>query len=87
MYRHGSMKKQPLALRIDADLLNEARRCAAGENRTLTNFIETLLKAHIADGLSLTAGSPPHRASNTTASGILPPRERRVSEARRHTPR
>jgi hypothetical protein len=42
--------KQPIALRIEADLLKEARRCASEENRTLTNFIETVLKARIAGG-------------------------------------
>jgi hypothetical protein len=42
--------KQPIALRIEADLLMEVRRCAAEENRTLTNFIETVLKARVAAG-------------------------------------
>lgn len=37
--------KQPLALRIQSDLLAAVRRCAAEENRTVTNFIETALKA------------------------------------------
>lgn len=40
--------KQPLALRIEPDLLEAVRRCAADENRSLTNFIETVLKARIA---------------------------------------
>lgn len=39
--------KQAIALRIDPDLLANARRCAAEENRTLTNFIETVLKARV----------------------------------------
>ena len=42
--------KQPIALRIEVDLLKEVRRCASEENRTLTNFIETVLKARIAAG-------------------------------------
>ena len=42
--------KQPIALRIEPDLLKEVRRCASEENRTLTNFIETVLKARVAAG-------------------------------------
>ncbi|MFC7478273.1 hypothetical protein ACFQS7_28300 [Dankookia sp. GCM10030260] len=42
--------KQPIALRIEADLLAEVRRCASEENRTLTNFIETVLKTRVAAG-------------------------------------
>jgi hypothetical protein len=42
--------KQPIALRLEVDLLKEVRRCASEENRTLTNFIETVLKARIAAG-------------------------------------
>ncbi|MCB4825580.1 hypothetical protein [Roseicella aerolata] len=42
--------KQPIALRLEVDLLKEMRRCASEENRTLTNFIETVLKARIAAG-------------------------------------
>ena len=50
--------KQPIALRIEVDLLNEVRRCAAEENRTLTNFIETALKARIAAGPRSLTRSP-----------------------------
>ena len=42
--------KEPIALRIEADLLKEVRRCASEENRTLTNFIETVLKTRVATG-------------------------------------
>lgn len=35
--------KTPITVRIDTDLLLQARRCASSENRTLTNFIETVL--------------------------------------------
>lgn len=38
-----------ITVRVDADLLTEARRCARLENRTLTNFIETLLQRRIAE--------------------------------------
>jgi hypothetical protein len=39
--------KQQIALRIEADLLQKVRRCAADENRTMTNFIETVLKRQV----------------------------------------
>jgi hypothetical protein len=39
--------KHPVTLRIDPELLAASRRCAAVENRTLTNFVETVLKQHI----------------------------------------
>jgi hypothetical protein len=42
--------KQSIALRIEIDLLKEVRRCASEENRTLTNFIETVLKTRVAAG-------------------------------------
>ena len=38
-----------ITVRVDAALLIEARRCARSENRTLTNFIETLLQRRIAE--------------------------------------
>jgi hypothetical protein len=39
--------RQAVTFRLNADLLSEARRCAAQENRTLTNFMETLLKRYL----------------------------------------
>ena len=39
--------KTAITVRVDAALLSEARRCARLENRTLTNFIETLLQRRI----------------------------------------
>jgi hypothetical protein len=41
--------KQAVTFRIDPDLLAAARQCASRENRTLTNFVETVLKQHIVD--------------------------------------
>jgi hypothetical protein len=40
--------KRAVTFRLDPDLLMAARNCAKEENRTLTNFIETLLKQRIA---------------------------------------
>ncbi len=39
----NAMKKL-VTFRLDPDLLEEARRSAQAENRTLTNFVETVLK-------------------------------------------
>jgi hypothetical protein len=40
--------KHAVTLRLDLELLKAVRRCASQENRTLTNFVETVLKEHIA---------------------------------------
>ena len=39
--------KTPITIRVEAGLLAAARRCAAEENRTLTNFIETVLRRRV----------------------------------------
>jgi len=36
--------KQPITIRLDPELLANARMLAKEENRTLTNFLETALK-------------------------------------------
>ena len=41
--------KKAITVRVDATLLIEARRCARLENRTLTNFIETLLQRRVVE--------------------------------------
>ena len=41
--------KKPVTVRVDADLLDAARACAAREHRTLTNFIEMSLRGRIGD--------------------------------------
>jgi hypothetical protein len=48
--------KQSIAIRIEANLLKEVRQCASAENRTLTNFIETVLKIRVAAELRSMAG-------------------------------
>lgn len=40
--------KKAVTFRLDAALLEEARAFALRDNRTLTNYIETILKAHVA---------------------------------------
>lgn len=45
----GVRMKTAITVRVDAALLIEAQRCARLENRTLTNFIETLLQRRIAE--------------------------------------
>jgi hypothetical protein len=39
--------KKPVTFRIEQGLLEQARHSAQAENRTLTNFVETLLKAKV----------------------------------------
>ncbi len=41
--------KTAITVRVNAALLLEAKHCARSENRTLTNFIETLLQRRIAE--------------------------------------
>lgn len=41
--------KTAITVRVDAALLIEAKRCARLENRTLTNFIETLLQRRVTE--------------------------------------
>ena len=41
--------KTAITVRVNAALLIEARRCAQLENRTLTNFIETLLQRRVTE--------------------------------------
>jgi hypothetical protein len=47
----GSFLKKLVSFRLDPDLLARARTTARRENRTLTNFVETVLKTAI-DGAS-----------------------------------
>jgi hypothetical protein len=44
----SDIMKTPITVRIEARLLAEARQCAREENRSLTNFIETLFRERIA---------------------------------------
>ena len=41
--------KKPVTVRVDPDLLDAARACAAREHRSLTNFIEMSLRSRIGD--------------------------------------
>ena len=55
--------KQSVTFRLDPRLLAEAKRVAGAENRTLTNFVETLLMKSVGagrEGYVETAG--PHYA-------------------------
>lgn len=67
--------KTPITVRIDADLLSQARRRAREDNRTLTNFIETVLRQTIAERAAplpnsaapeVTAGRSNDRPSHVT---------------------
>jgi hypothetical protein len=41
--------RKTITMRLDPDLLAKARLQAARENRTLTNFIETVVRQRVAD--------------------------------------
>ena len=41
--------RKPITMRFDLDLLSQARLQAARENRTLTNFIETVVRQRMSD--------------------------------------
>lgn len=59
--------KTAITVRVDAALLIEARRCARLENRTLTNFIETLLQRQVTELAS--------RAGQDGAGTQTPPKD------------
>jgi predicted HicB family RNase H-like nuclease len=50
----AQIMKQAITIRIDPELLANARARAKEENRTLTNFLETALKERVG-----ASGSPP----------------------------
>ena len=39
--------RKPITMRFDPDLLAQAKRQAAQENRSLTNFIETIVRQRV----------------------------------------
>ena len=61
--------KKAVTVRVDPDLLNAARVCAAREHRTLTNFIEMSLRGRIGEQTSRAAmPCPPGTRSSEEAS-------------------
>jgi post-segregation antitoxin (ccd killing protein) len=55
--------RQSMTIRIDQDLLNQAKACAVLENRTLTNYIETLILKDVRP-------QPARPANNTTVTPL-----------------
>ena len=43
--------RRPVTMRLDQDVLTAARRRASGDNRTLTNYVETLLRRDLQIGI------------------------------------
>ena len=43
------IEKQVLSMRLDEELIEKLKRLAEGENRSLSNYIETTLKQHAKD--------------------------------------
>ncbi len=60
--------KKAVTFRIDRDLLEQAKQSARLENRSLTNFIETLLKARIDPGAPVLAAQDERSWSQSDAS-------------------
>ena len=58
--RAGQSVRKSITMRFDPDLLAKARLQAARENRTLTNFIETVVRQRVADlGRATCPGNAP----------------------------
>jgi hypothetical protein len=66
--------RKPITMRFDPDLLAQARLRAARENRTLTNFIETVVRERVGD-------SPP-TARPSASPSAEPPAGRRPDTGR-----
>ena len=75
--------KTSVTLRLDTELLAATRRCAVLENRTLTNFIETLLKQRMATP----GGGPSAPLSAETGPTVGAAANGRVAEGRAPLPR
>jgi len=45
--KNMGIEKQVLSMRLDEELIEKLKKLAESENRTLSNYIETLLKKHI----------------------------------------
>ena len=58
-YCQGAVLKQVVTFRLDPGLLAKARYSAQRENRTLTNFVETLLKQAVEGCASDSGQTPP----------------------------
>lgn len=56
MIRIGT-EKRTYSFRFDEDLIRQLQRCAARENRTLSNMVETILKRHV-ELLEARGGAP-----------------------------
>lgn len=78
--------KHPVTLRIDPTLLQAAKHHAQVENRTLTNFVETVLRRHLATASAgLDATHPPAtkgHATEPTAAAITAGRNTKRKTAR-----
>lgn len=66
--------RKPINMRFDAELLAQARCQAAEENRTLTNFIETVVRQRVTDTLLVTGTL---NACSVKPSPVLSPVARR----------
>ena len=73
MPEQGDIVKTPVTVRIEAGLLAETRRCAHAENRTLTNFIETVLRRKVTGAVPATSPGAARRTCTTGRAKDKPP--------------
>jgi predicted HicB family RNase H-like nuclease len=59
--------KTPVTVRLTAELLAEVRACAARDNRSLTNYIETALRHRVGASERHRQGSAVYRAHGEAA--------------------
>jgi hypothetical protein len=64
----GGRMRQSMTIRIDQDLLNQAKACAVLENRTLTNYIETLILRDVRPPATKSA----HTTNETSLTVFMP---------------
>jgi len=60
--------KKLVTFRFDPDLLDRVRQTAQAENRTLTNFVETVLKRSVDSADPSDPAAPGHAAGDTKPS-------------------
>ena len=62
--------RKTITMRFDPDLLAKARLQAARENRTLTNFIETVVRQRVTDASAAPGPSDPTAEPSSTSRPV-----------------
>jgi hypothetical protein len=69
---HVGFMKQAITIRIDPELLRAAKLGAEAENRTLTNFVETVLRAHITSSINMSDAQSERRLRTAETPNAKP---------------